>query len=163
MSGLLILASFLCEESPRHLCRIGKCDRARRALGKIWGLPDDHQEISAELAGIQEQMQNEQEHSLYGSWIASLKELLLVRSNMKRLLFVISAQLLSQWSGANSLTSALHPYPVVVARDANMTSSICTRVIFLVWNHRPVGEALHDRSFRGRQICSISPLCNFAH
>lgn len=105
VAGLLILGSFLCEESPRHLCRVGKCDQARRALGKIWGLPDEHHEISAELEGIHGQLENEQECSLYKSRIESLKEIFLFRTNIKKLLYLISAQLLSQWSGANSLTS----------------------------------------------------------
>ncbi|KAJ6000205.1 hypothetical protein N7481_000614 [Penicillium waksmanii] len=106
VAGLLIMGSFLCEESPRHLCRVGKWDEARKALGKIWGLPDDHNEISAELEGIKGQLEHEQECSLYRSCVGSLKELFLSRSNLRRLLFVISSQILSQWSGANSLTNA---------------------------------------------------------
>lgn len=105
VAGLLIMGSFLCEESPRHLCRVGKWDEARRALGKIWGLPDDHHEISTGLEGIKGQLEYEQECSLYRSCIGSLKELFLSRSNIRRLLFVVSSQILSQWSGANSLTS----------------------------------------------------------
>lgn len=105
VAGLLIMGSFLCEESPRHLCRLGKWDEAGRALGKIWGLPNDHNEVSAELEGIKGQLEHEQERSLYRSCIGSLKELFLSRSNLRRLLFAISSQILSQWSGANSLTS----------------------------------------------------------
>lgn len=105
VAGLLLLGSFLCEESPRHLCRVGKWDEARTALGKIWGLPDDHHEVSAELEGIKGQLEHKQEDSLYSSCIGSLKELFLSRSNVRRFLLVVSSQVLSQWSGANSLTS----------------------------------------------------------
>lgn len=105
MAGFLILLSFFCEESPRHLCRVGKQDQARRALAKIWGLPDEHHEISTEMDGIQAQLDNEEGNSLYRVWVNSLKTLFLSRSNIKRLLYLISAQILSQWSGANSLTS----------------------------------------------------------
>lgn len=99
------MGSFLCEESPRHLCRVGKWDEARRSLGKIWGLPDDDNEVAAELEGIKRQLDHEQECSFYRSCVGYLKELFLSRSNLRRILFVISSQILSQWSGANSLTS----------------------------------------------------------
>ncbi|OQE16628.1 hypothetical protein PENSTE_c023G07783 [Penicillium steckii] len=105
MAGLLILVSFFCEESPRHLCRVGKRDQARMALAKIWGLPDEHFEISTEMNGIQAQIDSEQGSPLYRIWIDSLKTLFLSRSNVRRLLYLISAQILSQWSGANSLTT----------------------------------------------------------
>lgn len=105
VAGILGLSSFLCEESPRHLCKVQKWDQARRALGRLWGLPVDHSEISSEINGIHSQLEAEQAVTIYKSWISSLKELLLVKSNQRRLLFVISEQLLSQWSGANSITS----------------------------------------------------------
>lgn len=116
MAGLLILVSFFCEESPRHLCRVGKRDQARMALAKIWGLPDEHFEISTEMNGIQAQIDSEQGSPLYRIWIDSLKTLFLSRSNVRRLLYLISAQILSQWSGANSLTSMYFSYPNIFTR-----------------------------------------------
>jgi hypothetical protein len=80
-------------------------DQARRALGRLWGLPFDHEDISSEIEGIQSQLENCKETSICKSWISSIKELLAVRTNRKRVLFVISEQILSQWSGANSITS----------------------------------------------------------
>ncbi|KAJ5890726.1 uncharacterized protein N7473_006954 [Penicillium subrubescens] len=105
VAGGLGLSSFLCEESPRRLCKAGKSDQARRALGRLWGLPVDHEDISSEIASIYSQLEAFQESSIYKSWVSSLKELLAVRTNQKRVLFVFSEQILSQWSGANSITT----------------------------------------------------------
>lgn len=62
--------------------------------------------VSSEMESIQSQLNTEQEHVIGQSWITAVKELSMVVSNQKRLLFVLSAQILSQWSGANSITSA---------------------------------------------------------
>lgn len=105
VAGILGLSTFLCEESPRHLCKVGKWDQARHTLGRLWGLPTDHDEISSEINGIKSQLEVEHEAAGYKAWVLSLKELLLVKTNQKRLLFVISEQVLSQWSGASSITS----------------------------------------------------------
>lgn len=61
------------------------------------------------MESIQSQLNTEQEHVIGQSWITAVKELFMVVSNQKRLLFVLSAQILSQWSGANSITSAFIP------------------------------------------------------
>ncbi|KAJ5683121.1 hypothetical protein N7462_006286 [Penicillium macrosclerotiorum] len=105
VAGVLGLSSFLCEESPRHLCRIGKPDLAKRALGRLWSLPKDHGEILMEMQGIRSQIETEQGSTAWRSWKSSLKELLVVKSNRNKLLFVASGQILSQWSGANSMTT----------------------------------------------------------
>jgi hypothetical protein len=65
----------------------------------------DHEEVSIEIESIQSQLNSCQGTSMYKSRIISLRELLAVRTNQKRVLFVISEQLLSLWSGANSITS----------------------------------------------------------
>lgn len=105
VAGILGLSSFLCEESPRHLCKAGRWDQARHALSRLWGLPTDHGEIKSALDGIHSQLETEHGVTGYEAWLSSLKELLLVKSNQKRLLFVASEQVLSQWSGASSITS----------------------------------------------------------
>lgn len=58
------------------------------------------------MDSVQRQLHIEQEQSNGQSWLSALRELFLVTANQKRLLFVISEQLVSQWSGANSITSA---------------------------------------------------------
>lgn len=57
------------------------------------------------MESIQSQLNTEQEQATGQSWVTALKELLMVVSNQRRFLFVLSEQILSQWSGANSITS----------------------------------------------------------
>lgn len=105
VAGLLLLLSFLCEESPRYLCKIGEEEKARRSLGRLWNLPREHHTVFSEMESIQNQLNIEQQQSFGRSWITALAELFTVVANQKRLLFVLSEQILSQWSGANSITS----------------------------------------------------------
>jgi len=106
VAGALLLLSYLCEESPRYLCKVGQDEKARISLEKLWGLSGGHELISSEMDSVQRQLHIEQEQSNGQSWLSALRELFLVTANQKRLLFVISEQLVSQWSGANSITSA---------------------------------------------------------
>ncbi|KAI9929340.1 hypothetical protein ASPWEDRAFT_111771 [Aspergillus wentii DTO 134E9] len=105
VAGLLCIFSFLCEESPRYLCKIGDWEDARCALGRLWNLPREHHLVSSEIESIQNQLATEVQQSAGTSWMSALKELFTVVANQKRLLFVISEQIVSQWSGANSITT----------------------------------------------------------
>ncbi|CAG8390631.1 unnamed protein product [Penicillium salamii] len=105
VAGLLILSSFLCEESPRFLGKTGHWEKANLALGSLWGLPADNPEVVTEIQGMQIQLSTDYAPSMSGSWLKTVKELLTVRDNQRRILFVISSQVLAQWSGANSLTT----------------------------------------------------------
>lgn len=124
VAGALLLLSHLCEESPRYLCKVGYDEKARTSLEKLWGLPGKHELISSEMDSIQRQLHIEQEQSNGRSWLSALRELFLVAANQKRLLFFISEQLVSQWSGANSITSASIPYYRMILVLTN--SSICS-------------------------------------
>lgn len=57
------------------------------------------------IEGIQEELETDQNQTMRQSWLKSIKELLTIKSNQQRLLFMVSAQILAQWSGANSITS----------------------------------------------------------
>ncbi|KOS45702.1 hypothetical protein ACN38_g3393 [Penicillium nordicum] len=105
VAGLLILLSFLCEESPRYLCKIGDWWKAKEALGRIWGVPALHPEVISEIEGIHYELEADQNHTIRESWFRAIKELFAVKANQRRLLFVFSGQILAQWSGANSITT----------------------------------------------------------
>lgn len=108
VAGILLLSSFPCEESPRYLYKIGNEQKANQSLAKLWGLLPGDPLVCSEMESIQRQLSTEQEQT-GRSWISALEELFLVVSNQKRLLFVLSEQILSQWFGANSITSMLSP------------------------------------------------------
>ncbi|KAJ5309083.1 hypothetical protein N7508_004462, partial [Penicillium antarcticum] len=105
VAGLFFLFSFLCQESPRYLCKIGEWHEAKEALGSLWSLPALHPDVMNVVEEIHHNLETDQNQTVRQSWFRSIKELLTVRSNQQRLLFVGSAQLLAQWSGANSITT----------------------------------------------------------
>ncbi|KAK9851223.1 hypothetical protein MYU51_010925 [Penicillium brevicompactum] len=105
VAGILFLSSFLCEESPRYLGKIGDWEKAKQALGGLWSLPAEHPDVVAEIQGIRMQLSSDYDQSMSKSWIKTVKELLTVKENQRRMCLVISAQILAQWSGANSLTT----------------------------------------------------------
>ncbi|KAJ5747998.1 uncharacterized protein N7511_009694 [Penicillium nucicola] len=104
-AGLLFLSSFLCEESPRYLCKIGNWQKAKKALGSLWSLPALHPDVMNVIEEIHRDLETDQNQIMKHSWLRAIKELLTVKSNQQRLLFVLSAQVLAQWSGANSITT----------------------------------------------------------
>ena len=57
------------------------------------------------IEGIQDELETDQIQTMRQSWFKSIRELLTIKSNQQSLLFVLSAQILAQWSGANSITS----------------------------------------------------------
>ncbi|OGE48674.1 hypothetical protein PENARI_c026G03437 [Penicillium arizonense] len=105
VAGILFLSSFLCEESPRYLCKIGDWHKAKEALGSLWSLPALHPDIMTVIEGIQDELETDQNQTMRQSWFKSIMELLTIKSNQQSLLFVVSAQILAQWSGANSITT----------------------------------------------------------
>lgn len=116
VAGILLLSSFPCEESPRYLYKIGDEQKANQSLAMLWGLLPEDPLVCSEMESIQRQLSTEQEQT-GRSWISALKELFLVVSNQKRLLFVLSEQILSQWSGANSITSMFCLLPIDIYTD----------------------------------------------
>ncbi|KAJ5996483.1 hypothetical protein N7499_007199 [Penicillium canescens] len=105
VAGILFLSSFLCEESPRYLCKIGDWHKAKEALGSLWSLPALHPDVMTVIEGIQDELETDQNQIMRQSWFKSIRELFTIKSNQQSLLFVVSAQIFAQWSGANSITT----------------------------------------------------------
>ncbi|KAL6231003.1 hypothetical protein BDW75DRAFT_54958 [Aspergillus navahoensis] len=103
-AGLIFLLSFLQLESPRFLVKRSRYDEALTNLSKIRGLPADHEYVLEELNGIRAAHEAEMEATLGLGWLGVLKEALLVPSNLYRLYLAAMVQILSQWSGAGSIT-----------------------------------------------------------
>lgn len=103
-AGLILILSFFNYESPRYLVKIGQDSKATTNLARVRGLPIDSSHVIKEIADIQQQLQEEQEATLGQGWLGILKEMFLMPNNFYRIYLGLASQLLSQWSGAQSIT-----------------------------------------------------------
>lgn len=103
-AGIIIILSFFNYESPRYLVKIGQDDKATENLARVRGLPVDDEHVIKEISEIQQQLQEEQEATLGQGWLGILKEMFLMPNNLYRIYLGLFSQLLSQWSGAQSIT-----------------------------------------------------------
>ncbi|KAL2869097.1 putative MFS quinate transporter [Aspergillus lucknowensis] len=103
-AGIIFLLSFLQIESPRYLIKRNKFEKALNNLSRIRFLPPDHEYVVQEITAIQTSHQAEMEATLGLGWVGVLKEAVLIPSNLYRLYLAAMVQILSQWSGAGSIT-----------------------------------------------------------
>lgn len=103
-AGVIFILSFFQYESPRFLIKTGKDVQAQETMSRLRNLPSDHPYVTQEIAAITLQHQEEMEASRGASWMGTVKELFLVPSNLYRLYLAFFAQVMSQWSGAGSIT-----------------------------------------------------------
>ncbi|KAI1819797.1 general substrate transporter [Xylaria intraflava] len=103
-AGLIFFLTFFQSESPRFLVKQGKREEALRVMAQIRRLPRDHEYVVREIAAINAAHEEEMEATLGSSWIGTFKEMFLIPSNAYRMYLACSVQLLSQWSGAGSIT-----------------------------------------------------------
>ncbi|KAH7385121.1 putative quinate permease [Cadophora sp. MPI-SDFR-AT-0126] len=103
-AGIIIILSLFNYESPRYLVKCGKDDEATANLARVRNLPVDHDHVIKEIADIQQQLHEEQEATLGQGWVGILKEMFLMPNNFYRIYLGLFSQLLSQWSGAQSIT-----------------------------------------------------------
>ena len=101
---IIATLSFFAVESPRWLIKVGKHEKASRNLSKLRHLPEDHWYIQSEILDINNQLEREQEATSGTTWLGPIKELFTLPANRYRLMLSIASQLLSQWSGAGSIT-----------------------------------------------------------
>ncbi|KAJ5172862.1 Major facilitator superfamily domain general substrate transporter [Penicillium capsulatum] len=99
-----LVLSFTIPETPRYYTIKGKHERAEKTLSKLRGLDSSHPYIQAEIIGIRNQLEREQEATHGVSRWGKVRELLLVPANRYRLMLGFMSQVLGQWSGANSIT-----------------------------------------------------------
>lgn len=103
-AGIIFILTWFNYESPRYLVKIGKDDKATVNLARVRNLPVDDEHIIKEISEIQQQLQEEQEATLGQGWLGILKEMFLMPNNFYRIYLGLFSQLLSQWSGAQSIT-----------------------------------------------------------
>lgn len=103
-AGLIFILSFTQWESPRYLVKKGKHEEALKNLSRVRNLPEDHEYVIQEFTAIRTSHEAEMEATMGSGPIGVIKEAFLVPSNLYRLYLAFMAQLLSQWSGAGSIT-----------------------------------------------------------
>lgn len=103
-AGLIFILSFFQYESPRFLIKTGRDQKAQENMSRLRSLPQDHPYVVEEIAAITYQHHEEMEATRGASWFGIIKELFLVPSNLYRLYLAFFAQVMSQWSGAGSIT-----------------------------------------------------------
>ncbi|KAI1738598.1 general substrate transporter [Xylaria scruposa] len=103
-AGLIFILTFFQSESPRYLIKQGKHEEALKTMSRIRQLPPDHEYVVSEITAIRAAHEEELEATMGSSWTGVLKEMFLIPNNAYRLYLALSVQILSQWSGAGSIT-----------------------------------------------------------
>jgi hypothetical protein len=103
-AGIILLLSFLQYESPRYYIRRGQDEKAVAVMARLRNLPADHPYVVNEISEIQRSYQEELEATMGTGMRGMIKEMFLMPSNLYRLYLASMAQILSQWSGAGSIT-----------------------------------------------------------
>jgi sugar porter (SP) family MFS transporter len=103
-AGLIFILSFFNYESPRYLIKAGKRENAVINLARVRGLPVEHEVVQSEIAEIENQLHEEQEATMGQGALGYLREMFCMPNNAYRLYIGLGSQILSQWSGAQSMT-----------------------------------------------------------
>jgi hypothetical protein len=103
-AGIIFILSFFNRESPRYLVKKGNVEHAKQNLSILRGLDGNSDYVLMELNEIERQLHEEEEATLGQGWLGYLKEMFLIPNNFYRIYLGLGSQLLSQWSGAQSIT-----------------------------------------------------------
>ncbi|EAQ84737.1 hypothetical protein CHGG_08751 [Chaetomium globosum CBS 148.51] len=103
-SGLICILTLFQSESPRYLVMKDQHDKALTTMARLRNLPPQHDYVVAEISAITAAHREETEATKNTGWLGILREAFLDPSNFYRVSLTIAAQILSQWSGAGSIT-----------------------------------------------------------
>ncbi|KAH6660909.1 major facilitator superfamily transporter quinate [Truncatella angustata] len=103
-AGLILVLMFFQYESPRFLVKQGKLDQALTVMSRLRRLPETDPYIVNEVGAICRANEEELEATKGTGFFGVVKEMFLIPSNLYRLYLSSMVQLLSQWSGAGSIT-----------------------------------------------------------
>ncbi|KAF2767493.1 general substrate transporter [Teratosphaeria nubilosa] len=132
IASIIFTLSFFAVESPRWLAKVGKHERAATNLSMIRNLPTDHWYIQSELLDINDQLERGREATMGTSWLGPVKEMVLSKANRYRLMLSVMSQLLSQWSGANSITIYAPEYFAMMGTTGQNEKLFATAIFGLV-------------------------------
>jgi len=103
-AGLILVLTLAQSESPRYLVMRGRQEEALRVMSRLRQLPQHHDYVVSEINTITSAHREETEGTEHSGWLGILKEAFTEPSNLYRVALTLAAQILSQWSGAGSIT-----------------------------------------------------------
>lgn len=103
-ASLIFVLTFFQYESPRYLIKQGKNEEALHVMSRLRRLPPDHEYVTNEINAITVNHHKEVEQTEGSGWLGILVEAFTVPKNLYRVILTIGAQIMSQWSGAGSIT-----------------------------------------------------------
>ena len=131
-AGVIFIASFFAIESPRWLVKVGKHEQAAANLSKLRNLDVDHWYVQSELIDINDQLEREREATKGTTWLGPIRELFSSKSNLYRIQLSIMSQLLSQWSGASSITIYAAKYFAMMGTTGDKEKLFATAIFGVV-------------------------------
>ncbi|KAJ4288445.1 hypothetical protein N0V90_011680 [Kalmusia sp. IMI 367209] len=131
-AGIIFTLSFFSKESPRWLIKVGRHEEALRNLAQLRQLPADHPYVVSEVLDINDQLNREREATMGTSWLGPIRELFASKANLYRIQLSIFSQLLSQWSGANSITIYAPQYFAMMGTTGQREKLFATAIFGLV-------------------------------
>lgn len=131
-AGIIFFLSFFALESPRWLIKVGKHAEAATMFSKLRKLPVEHPYVQAEIIDVNDQLNREREATRGAGWLGPIKELIYEPSNRYRLMLSILSQLLSQWSGASSITIYAPEYFAMMGTSGQNEKLFATAIFGVV-------------------------------
>ncbi|KAJ5936759.1 quinate permease [Penicillium verhagenii] len=132
-AGVLLVCSLGCVESPKYSVSCGRTTAALQSLARLWGLPVDDPSIVREFGVLQNEHATKSSAGESGlSIIQQLKALSGGRANLYRMLFLVCAQILSQWSGTNAITTYAPKFFALVNVSGNSEKLLKTAIFGVV-------------------------------
>lgn len=131
-AGIIFLLTFFQYESPRYLIKQGQNEKALTVMSRLRKLPEDHDYVVREINAITLSHHEEMEATKGAGWLGVVKELLFVPSNLYRLYLTLFAQIMSQWSGAGSITLYAPDLFSLLGITGNNESLLVTAVFGIV-------------------------------
>jgi len=131
-AGVIFTLSFFAKESPRWLIKVGRHGEAAQNLSQLRNLPVDHAYVQSEIIDINDQLSRERKATMGTTWLGPVRELFTIKSNLYRIMLSVCSQILSQWSGANSITIYAPEYFAMMGTTGQNEKLFATAIFGLV-------------------------------
>ncbi|PPJ60327.1 hypothetical protein CBER1_01273 [Cercospora berteroae] len=131
-ASIVAISSLFAVESPRWLMKVGKYEQATKNLSTLRNLPSDHWYVQAEIIDVRDQLEREKEATMGTKWYGVIRELLSSSANRYRLFLSVFSQLLSQWSGASSITIYAPEFFALVGQTGQNQKLFATAIFGVV-------------------------------